>query len=105
MNPLSRRRFLKISAAGAATLGIGGYLWLLASNRHYARILPKNAQPRVLTLKELAVLAVFCDVVLPEKAHEIRVAERIDRELAFHPPRLQKDVKNALLVLEHGGVA
>ena len=105
MNPLSRRRFLKISAAAATSLGVGGVVFSALSDRHYSRILPPGAEPRVLSKKTLAVLATFCDVVLPPNAREIRVAERIDRELVFHPKRVQKDVKSALLLVEHGGLA
>lgn len=38
-------------------------------------------------------------------AREARIAERIDRELSFHPRKFQGDVKAALFVVEHGGLA
>jgi alkylation response protein AidB-like acyl-CoA dehydrogenase len=59
-------------------------------------------------IAELGLLAAFVDRVLPgapgrPSAREARVAERIDRELVFHPKKLQEDVKGALFLLEHGG--
>ena len=59
------------------------------------------------------MLCVLCDRVLPAKdpadptrpdAREARIPERIDKELTFHTPRMQRDVELALLFLEHGGL-
>lgn len=78
-------------------------------DEHYRSLCP-GASPVVLSLKELGVLAAVCDRVCPapDETHVgprvVRVAERIDRELAFHTPKMQEDLKSALLVVEHGGL-
>ena len=79
------------------------------SGEHYRRLLG-GAAPVVLSVKELAVLIAVVDRLLPAtpgwlSARDARVAERIDRELTFHTRKFQGDVKAALLVLEHGGLA
>ena len=90
-------------AAGSALLMRGG------GDEHYRSLIP-GATPRVLSLKELGVLAAFCDRALPSPGDDdpgpraTRVAERIDKELSFHTPTMQGDVKSAILLLEHGGV-
>lgn len=105
---LSRRGFLKMSGATALVLGGAGFVTMRRAGSRYAALLPAGAQPTVLTQKELAVLAAFVDRILPVEnpnAREARIAERIDRELAFGTPRLRRDVKNALFLVEHGGWA
>ncbi len=107
MNPLSRRRFLIAGGVVTGALAVGSAVLMRGGgDAHYAGLIP-GAQPRVLSLKELAVLAAFCDRALGEDepgARTTRVAERIDKELAFHTPTMQSDVKSALLLLEHGGL-
>jgi len=107
MNPLTRRRFLIAGGAVTGALAAGSALLMRGGgDAHYAGLVP-GAQPRVLSLKELAVLAAFCDRALGDEepgARTTRVAERIDKELSFHTPTMQSDVKSALLLLEHGGV-
>src|SRR5262245_20328836 len=100
---VSRRGFLKVSLVGAAALAGGAGLAGLVGRARYRRLIPAGAEPRVLGTKELAVLAAFVDRVLPDEpgrtsAREARVAERIDREIAFGGARLQRDVKNALFL-------
>jgi hypothetical protein len=108
-NPLSRRRFLKIGSVAAAALSGGAWLAMRGGGDEHYRGLCPGAAPRVLSVKELGVLAVFCERVCPEPgelqpgARVLRVAERIDKELSFHTAQMQSDVKAALLVLEHGG--
>jgi hypothetical protein len=110
MNPLTRRRFLKVSSVTAAALATGGALLMRGGGDAHYRSLVTAETPRVLSLKELGVLSVFCDRVCPEPGGKhpgprvLRIAERIDRELSFHVAKMQADVKAALLVLEHGGV-
>lgn len=106
--PLPRRGFLKIGAVAAVLLAGGGAIFAWSS-RGYRELLPPSAKPVVLSDKELAVLAVVVDRLLPDapprlSAREARVAERIDRELAFHTPKMQSDLKAALLLVEHGGL-
>lgn len=69
---------------------------------HYAALVD-GAQPRTLSVKELGVLTVFCRHVCPAGA-QTRVAARIDKELTFHTAQLVRDLRSALLLLEHGGV-
>lgn len=77
--------------------------------RGYSSLIPSSAKPMTLSEKELAVLFAFCDRLLPDvegqpTAREARIAERIDKELSFHTPKMQSDVKAALLLVEHGGI-
>jgi hypothetical protein len=103
---MNRRGFLKLSGVAALVLAGGSVLAMRRAGARYRAMLPPGAAPSVLTEKELAVLCAVCDRLLPggsPTAREARVAERIDRELAFHGPRLQSDVKLAILLVEHGG--
>jgi hypothetical protein len=111
MNPLSRRRLLKLG--GVATAALGGLSFLLmrgGGDAHYRAVAGPDAAPTVLSLKELAVLTALCDRVCPgaadgqPDARTLRIAQRIDRELQFHPKKLQEDVAAALLVVEHGAL-
>ncbi|MDP1825180.1 MAG: gluconate 2-dehydrogenase subunit 3 family protein [Archangium sp.] len=109
-NPLTRRRFLVAGGVVGAALAAGSALLMRGGgDAHYASLLP-GATPRVLSRKELGVLAAFCDRACPPEGEDdpgprkTRVAERIDKELTFHTPKMQADVKAALLLLEHGGV-
>jgi hypothetical protein len=105
---LPRRGFLKVGAVAAVLLAGGGAIFALAG-RGYRGLLPPSAKPVVLSEKELAILAAVADRLVPDapgrlSARDARVAERIDRELAFHAPKMQRDVKAALLLVEHGGL-
>jgi hypothetical protein len=108
-NPLSRRRFLKIGTVAAAALSGGAWLAMRGGGDEHYRALCPGASPTVLSVKELGVLAAFCDRICPEPGSAqpgprvVRVAERIDKELSFHTAQMQSDLKSALLVLEHGG--
>ena len=105
---MNRRGFLKLSGAGALLLAGGSALTMWRAGARYQKLLPPGAAPSVLTEKELAILCAVCDRLLPggePTCREARVAERIDRELQFHPPKLQRDVKHAILLVEHGGWA
>jgi hypothetical protein len=113
-SPLSRRRFLQVGAVTGALLSVGGLLVARGGGRdHYKSLAPAGVRPRVFSDKAFGVLCVLCDRVLPAKdpsdperpdAREARIAERIDKELTFHTPRMQRDVELALLFLEHGGL-
>lgn len=111
-NPLTRRRFLAVSATTAALLGGAGALALRGGAAHDAILasLPRPYAPVVLTRGELAVLVAAVDRLVGAEppfpsARDVGVACRIDKELSFHGPRLQADVKAALFLVEHGGVA
>ncbi len=108
-SPLSRRRFLKLSAAAGAALAGGSALLMSGSTEHYRKLLPPGAKPEVLSEKELAVLAAVLERLFPAEAgwlsaRDAKLAERIDKELSFHTPKLQSDFKAALLLVEHGGL-
>ncbi len=91
-------------------LAVGGALLMRGGgDAHYAALLA-GVTPRVLSMKELGVLTAFCDRACPPDGddcpgpRQTRVAERVDKELSFHTPTMQSDVKSALLLLEHGGL-
>jgi hypothetical protein len=105
---VNRRGFLKLSGAAALLLAGGSALTMWRAGARYQKLLPPGARPVVLTEKELAILCALCDRLLPGEnptAREARIAERIDRELSFAGPRIRRDVKNAILLIEHGGWA
>ncbi|MEW5738677.1 MAG: gluconate 2-dehydrogenase subunit 3 family protein [Myxococcota bacterium] len=108
-NPMSRRRLLRVGGVVGAALAGGTWLVMRGGGDEHYRGLCPGAQPKVLSVKELGVLAAFCDRVCPAPSQSqpgprvVRVAERIDKELSFHHAKMQSDVKAALLVLEHGG--
>jgi len=108
-SPLTRRRLLQLSGGATVALAAGSWLSMRGSASHYRKLVG-DAKPAVLSVKELAVLFAVVDRLLPAEpgwltAREARVAERIDRELSFHTRKFQGDVKAALLVVEHGGLA
>lgn len=110
MNPLTRRRLLIAGGATGAALVAGSALLMRGGGDEHYRALCPGAAPQVLSLKELGVLAAFCARVCPGASATdpgiglTRVAERVDRELAFHTLQMQRDVRSALLLLEHGGL-
>lgn len=102
MNPLTRRRFLITGGVTGGALAFGSAMFMRGGgDAHYASLID-GSTPRVLTIKELGVLSAFAARVIP--GAETRVAERIDKELGFHTAQMVRDVKSALLLLEHGGV-
>lgn len=106
-SPLTRRRFLQVGGAAGALLAVGGAIALRGGGRaHYRSLFPQGVTPANMSDKAFGVLCVLCDRVVagPLSARDARLAERIDRELAFHPPRMQRDVELALVFLEHGGL-
>ena len=113
-SPLSRRRFIQVGSVGGVLLA-GGAVFIArgGGSEHYQSLYPPGVSPQNLSPKAFGTLCVFCDRVLPSKdpadpgrpdAREARIAERIDRELAFHTPKVQRDVELALHALEHGGL-
>lgn len=110
-NPLTRRKLLVAGGLAGGALGLGSWLVMRGGGSGWYRsLLPEGVEPRVLSPKAFAVLHALCDAVIGEpsdgspSAREARLAERIDRELAFHYPRMQRDLEAALLLVEHGGV-
>jgi hypothetical protein len=105
---VNRRGFLKLGGATALLVAGGSALTMWRAGVRYQRLLPPGARPQVLSEKELAVVCALCDRIFPDatpSARDVRVAERIDRELSFAGARLQRDVKNAIFLVEHGSWA
>ncbi len=108
---LTRRRLLVVGGATAAALATGSALLMRGGgDAHYRGLLPPGASPVTLTEKELAVLTVLCEALVPELdpsrpgASTLRLAERIDKELSFHHAALRRDFAQALFFVEHGAV-
>jgi len=105
---LSRRGFLK-TGAGAALLLVGYQAtqsWLGDGDEDYRPLLA-GEMPQALSIKEFAVLStvVRCLVGASDGApstEEARTAARIDRELSIHGGKLLQDLKDSLLMVEHG---
>ncbi len=97
LSAISRRGFILRSA------GVSMGLMLIACTRDqsdtYRALLDADEMPRVLPLREYAILRVLSERIVPGAA-ALGVAARIDRELALHPERLQRDFRDALRLLE-----
>jgi hypothetical protein len=101
--PVSRRGFLVRSAGVSALLALGA----CAPQRDevYHRLLQGIPPPNALPTREYAILRAVAQRLVPEEpdapgADSLGVAVRVDRELAFHSPRLQNDLRDALRLLE-----
>ena len=105
---LSRRGFLK-TGAGAALLLVGYQAARhgLGDDDEEYRALLAGEQAQALSIKEFAVLSsvVRCLVGPAQGApttEETRTTARIDRELMIHGGKLLQDLRDSLLVVEHG---
>lgn len=92
-----------------ATLAGGSALLMWGGGDRSRALLPEGFRPVSLTEKEAAVLFALVDRLIPDApgalpVRDARIAERIDRELTFHPPQMTRDVKTALLLIEYGGL-
>lgn len=105
---LSRRGFLK-AGSGAAVLLVGyqaAYSWLGGEDDDYRPLLAGET-PQALSVKEFAVLSSVVKCLVGRASgtpstEETRTAARIDRELFIQGGKLLQDVKDSLLVVEHG---
>lgn len=101
--PIDRRTFLRGTAGGAAALaaaallpaGCGGY--------------PAVANLHTFTAKEFAVLRALVDTYLPPaermaSGRDLDVAGYLDAYLAAESAMIRKQLKQALLLLEYGGL-
>ncbi|MCC7108759.1 MAG: hypothetical protein IT382_05695 [Deltaproteobacteria bacterium] len=114
LRAFSRRGFLVGSAGALGALAAGAALWMRGDPAAYRELVrePDGSlpTPSMLSLKELAVLTALCDRLAPAtpgfpSARELGIARRIDRELVFLRGKMHDDVKGALFVFEHGGLA
>jgi hypothetical protein len=109
---LSRRRLLHVGGATAALLAGASWLSLRGATKDHDAVLAQLVgpyDPVVLSRGELAVLAVVVERLIGAvpplpTTYAVRLPERIDKELSFHGPKMQDDVKQALVLIEHGGV-
>jgi len=103
-HPISRRGFLARSAGLAVALGAVSLACGRDDARDAARV-PEGQPPSQLGLREYAVLRAVSDRLVPAAAGQpgalaLGVPARIDRELAFHGPRLREDMTAALQLVE-----
>ncbi|MEW5851392.1 MAG: gluconate 2-dehydrogenase subunit 3 family protein [Myxococcota bacterium] len=107
---MDRRGFLKVSAVTGSVLAAGSSLLMSGCSDHYDAMIPSGLTPQTLSGKEFAILCTLVNHLIPDEpghptVRDTRVAQRIDRELAFHQGKMIDDFKAALLLVEHGGVA
>lgn len=103
---LNRRRFLKLSLAGTATVVCAGgaYRWFAGG---YSSQLAIGDQPISLSTKEFAVARAVATALFPgdaefPSADALRLAQRLDEEIWANSDHLASDLKNGLQVFEHG---
>ena len=101
--PVSRRGFLARSAALSALLALGA----CAPQRDevYDELLRGIPPPSALPEREYAILRAVARRLVPDGpeapgADALGAAVRVDRELAFRPPRLRNDLRDALRLTE-----
>lgn len=106
-HPITRRGFLRRSAAAAVCLAGAGLLQ--AGCGEEALPLPPGEHPLVLGPADYGVLRALCARLVPggpnhPGAVDLRVPLRVDRELSFHGERLRSDVRDALRLIEWGAL-
>lgn len=100
---MTRRKFLQVSAAGAAVLALGG-----AGLALQATVMRTPRAPlRSLSDRGYSVLASLADRVCPPggafpSASDVGVAEKVDALLATMHPGTVAEVEQALLLFENG---
>ncbi len=109
---MRRRGFLGAgagAAAIAALAGAGGWLAYDGRDEVY-QALVGDVRPSVLSIAEFAILDALATTLITQgktapSARQARVAERLDKELSFHPGgQLVSDVKTALLFIERAPI-
>ena len=100
---LTRRGFLVRTAGFSAALALGGCAGEQVDT--YRALLPPGETPVALGVREYAVLRAFVNRMVPASASRpgadaLAVAARVDRELGFHGERLQRDMRDALRLVE-----
>ena len=100
---MSRRGFLKRTAAGSALL----FASRLGFSLPAARAQP-SLTPRHLDFDRFATLEALCDRIITPAAgaptaRDARVALRVDHEIGFLPPAFGRDMRDALSLIEYSG--
>jgi hypothetical protein len=107
--PLTRRGFLKRGAAGSALL-LAARVGLRAPGASAQATSEGGAYPpKNLDTARFATLEAFCDrIITPAPgaptAREARVALRIDHEIRYQEPAFARDLRDALILIEYGGL-
>ncbi len=101
---MSRRGFLKRTAAGSVLILASRLGYSLSEARAQPSLTPRN-----LDFDRFATLEALCErVIAPASgvptATEARVALRIDHEIGLQPPAFGKDTRDALSLVEYGGL-
>lgn len=105
MNPLRRRRFLKLGIGGAIALVVGGgaleYFVL-----GYASLLDPTDRPTALGTKEFAIVKALVRALTPAdgglpSGDSLALAQRVDEELWAASPDVRQEIKAGLQLFEH----
>ena len=104
-HPMTRRGFLVRSAGVSASLTLGACV--PSQEASYRELLPSDAAPASLPVREYAVLRAVAERMIPAdaanpSANDVGVVPMLDRELGFHGPRLRHDLRDALRLVEWG---
>jgi hypothetical protein len=104
-SPVTRRGFLKRTAAGSALLLLSRVGSLAAP----ARAQSASRHPRHLDLDRFTTLEALCDRIIwpadgAPTAREARVALRVDHEIGFQSAAFGRDMRDALTLIEYGGI-
>lgn len=104
-SPITRRKFLGVGLAGGALLAIGGGVaaWFTAG---YDALLSPTDVPIALSTKEFAVVRALIDALFPgghglPSGNAIGLAQRVDEELWAASPKLRRQLKQGIQLLEH----
>lgn len=108
MNPLRRRRFLKLGIGGAVALVVGGgalHYFVLG----YASLLDPTDRPTALSTKEFAIVKALVRALVPgdgplPSGDSLEIAQRVDEELWAASVEMRQELKAGLQLFEHGTV-
>jgi hypothetical protein len=107
--PLTRRGFLKRGAVGSALLLAARFGFCAPRASAQATRAGGSYPPNNLDAARFATLEAFCDrIITPAPgaptAREARVALRIDHEIRYQGPSFARDLQDALILIEYGGL-
>jgi hypothetical protein len=103
--PLGRRTVLRLGAAGAALLAVGGGLGAWITSGYAAQLAPGDV-PVALSVKELAVVRAIVDAFFPAEGSfpaglDLGVHQRVDEELWAAGAFTRDGIKSGLHLVEH----